>query len=249
MKGMIFAAGLGTRLRPFTLDNPKALVPLAGVPMLERVIRRMADAGITDIVVNVHHFASKIEDFLAANSNFGLDIKVSRETDLLLDTGGGLLAARPLFGANGPEEPVLLHNADIFTDFPLEDMMAAHENSGADVTLLCSRRDSSRTLYFREDRLAGWENRKSGELRPAGFTPAGADPSPFNGVHIVGPEVFPLLAEYDGGKGESFSIVPFYLENISRLDIRRFMLPQGSRWFDVGSSEKLAAAEATFPAL
>lgn len=247
MKAMIFAAGLGTRLRPFTLDQPKALVPLHGVPMLERVIRKIAGAGITDITVNVHHFAPLIEEFLIRNDNFGLNISVSRETERLLDTGGGLLAAGPLLEKSGGKEPILLHNADIFTDFPLEEMMEAHNRSGADVTLLCAKRVSSRTLYFQENRLTGWQNLKTGETRPEGFEASPLmDSTPFGGVHIVNPSVFPLLEEYSGRSGEPFSIIPFYLANLGRLYIRRFMLPDSYRWFDVGSSEKLAAAEATF---
>lgn len=256
MKGMIFAAGLGTRLKPFTLSKPKALVPLDGIPMLERVIRSMATAGISDIVVNVHHFAGKIVEFLRRNDNFGLNIAISDETDLLLDTGGGLLKARHLLD-DGSDEPILLHNADIFTDLPLSEMTSAHEKSGADVTLLCAHRSSSRTLWFRDGRLCGWENLKTGELKPVGFMPdATTDSSPFGGVHIVSPKVFSLLEEYNDGLLKSsatevegivpFSIVPFYLAEIERLDIRRFLLPEGCRWFDVGSSEKLAAAEATF---
>lgn len=281
MKGMIFAAGLGTRLKPFTLTAPKALVPLSGVPMLERVIRSMAPAGIRDIVVNVHHFAPKIVEFLRRNDNFGLNIAVSDESDLLLDTGGGLLKARPLLD-DGSGEPILLHNADIFTDLPLGAMIEAHETSGADVTLLCAHRDSSRTLYFRDNHLCGWQNLKTGELKPAGFRPdETADSSPFGGVHIVSPKIFPLLEKFnerlknEGLKDEvlknegmknkglnndglkevpeteafgivPFSIVPFYLAEIEQLDIQRFLLPDDARWFDVGSSEKLAAAEATF---
>lgn len=266
MKGMIFAAGLGTRLKPFTLTAPKALVPLNGVPMLERVIRSMAPAGIRDIVVNVHHFAPKIVEFLRRNDNFGLNIAVSDESDLLLDTGGGLLKARSLLD-DVSGEPILLHNADIFTDLPLGAMIEAHETSGADVTLLCAHRDSSRTLYFRDNHLCGWQNLKTGELKPAGFRPdETADSSPFGGVHIVSPKIFPLLEKFnerlkneglnnDGLKEVPeteafgivpFSIVPFYLAEIEQLDIQRFLLPDDARWFDVGSSEKLAAAEATF---
>ena len=247
MKAMIFAAGLGSRLKPFTLEHPKALVPVGGIPMLQRVIYNIADAGITEIVVNVHHFAPQIIDFLHANGNFGLDIKISDESASLLDTGGGLLKARRLLERGG--EPVLLHNADILCDMPLSGMIEAHLHDNADVTLLCSHRKSSRTLYFNpsDKRLLGWENLSTGERKPAGFTPApDSDAIPFGGVHIVNPTMFPLLEEYAGGKEAPFSIVPFYLANLSRLDIMRYLLPQGCRWFDVGSSDKLANAEKSF---
>lgn len=249
MKAMIFAAGLGTRLKPFTLEHPKALVPVCDKPMLQRVIENIADAGVTEIVVNVHHFAAQITDFLRDNRNFGLDIKISDETDCLLDTGGGLLKARGLLLASGSDEPILLHNVDILTDLPLGKMLANRMESGADVTLLCSRRHSSRALYFdtSDNRLAGWENRTTGELKPQGFVPTQVtDSSPFDGIHIVRPTIFPLLEEYAEGEVKPFSIVPFYLAMLRRLDIRRYLLPAGFRWFDVGSSEKLAAAEKTF---
>lgn len=247
MKAMIFAAGIGSRLKPFTLKHPKALVPVGGIPMLQRVIGSIADAGITEIVVNVHHFAPQIIDFLHTNDNFGLDIKISDESMSLLDTGGGLLKARRLLGHH--DGPVLLHNADILCDMPLTGIIEAHLHGNADVTLLCSHRKSSRTLYFNtsDNSLLGWENLSTGQRKPAGFIPApDADATPFGGVHIINPRVFPLLEEYAGGKEMPFSIVPFYLANLSRLDIKRHLLPQGCRWFDVGSSEKLANAEKSF---
>jgi len=246
MNAMIFAAGLGTRLKPFTLKHPKALVPVCGKPMLQRVIENMAEAKIKKIVVNVHHFAPQIVDFLLENDNFGLDIRISDESDCLLDTGGGLLKARDLLVDDAPDEPILLHNADILTDAPLDKMLAEHVRSGADITLLCSRRDSSRTLYFNtsDNCLEGWGNLSDGERKPSGFMPNEAsDPSPFGGVHIINQSVFPLLEEYSGGEIKPFSIVPFYLDSLDRLNICRYMLPDGCRWFDVGSAEKLAVAE------
>lgn len=252
MKAMIFAAGLGTRLKPYTLHHPKALVPVGGKPMLQRVIENIASAGIRDIVVNVHHFASQVEDFLAQNSCFGLNISISDERDLLLDTGGGLLKARELLSGNNPDEPILLHNADILTDMRLEEMAKEHLDTGADVTLLCSHRKSSRTLWFskEENCLEGWENMSTGERRPEGFSPdASAEATPFGGIHIVNPSVFPFLEKYSHGRIKPFPIIPFYLENIERMEIRRFMLPEDCRWFDVGSSDKLAIAEASIQSL
>lgn len=247
MKAMIFAAGLGSRLKPFTLEHPKALVPVGGIPMLQRVINNLAEAGITEIVVNVHHFAPQIIDFLKANDNFALDIRISDESAMLLDTGGGLLKARRLLESY--DEPILLHNADILCDMPLKGMIEAHKRDHADVTLLCSRRESSRTLYFSpsDNRLLGWENLSTGQRKPVGFTPApDVDATPFGGVHIVNPRIFPMLKEYAGGKEIPFSIVSFYLANLSKLDIKRYLLPEGCRWFDVGSADKLANAEKSF---
>jgi len=248
MKAMIFAAGLGTRLKPFTERHPKALVTVGGVPMLRRVLENIAGAGVTQVVVNVHHFATQITDYLQRNNNFGMNISISDETDCLLDTGGGLLKARDLLMKEDNDEPILLHNADILTDCPLSDMLSWHQNRKDDVTLLCSHRASSRTLYFSraDHRLTGWCNLTTGETRPAGFSPispADSAATPFGGVHIVNPGIFPLLAEYCGAELRPFSIIPFYLENIARLNIGRFLLPDGCRWHDVGSSEKLLAAE------
>ena len=142
MKAMIFAAGLGTRLRPFTLEHPKALVPVGGKPMLRRVIEKLRDSGITRMVINTHHFADQIADYLRDNDNFGCDIDISFEPELL-DTGGGLLKARPLLD-DGTDEPVLIHNADILTDFPIKEMKHCFLDNEADVTLLVDRRDTDR---------------------------------------------------------------------------------------------------------
>lgn len=128
MKAIIFAAGLGTRLKPFTLEHPKALVEVQGKPMLQRVIERLRVAGISEIVVNVHHFARQIIDFITVNDGFGCDISISNETDMLLDTGGGIAKAAPLLDG---DEPFIAYNADILSDFNIRDMIDAHRLSGA----------------------------------------------------------------------------------------------------------------------
>ena len=132
MKALVFAAGLGTRLRPLTDHQPKALVPVGGVPMLERVIGRLKAAGFDEITVNVHHFGQQIIDFLQAKQNFGLTIHVSDERNQLLDTGGGILKARPYLDGN---EPFLVHNADIMTDIDLGAIYRKHVESQAHATL------------------------------------------------------------------------------------------------------------------
>ena len=144
---MIFAAGLGTRLRPLTDNMPKALVPVAGKTMLERVILKLKDASFHDITINIHHFGSQIIDFLRANQNFGVDIHISDERGELLDTGGGIKKARPLLESN---EPFLIHNADILTDLDLNAFYHHHLESDADATLLTNHRKTSRYLLMNQ---------------------------------------------------------------------------------------------------
>lgn len=238
---MVFAAGLGTRLKPFTLQHPKALVPVAGVPMLRRVLEKIKEAGIEDVVVNVHHFAGQIIDYLKDNRNFGLNIHISDESGLLLDTGGGILHARKWLEG----DTFLVHNADILTDFSLREMIECHNASKADVTLLCAFRDTSRYLLFeRDNRMCGWENVKTGEIKPSGLKTEDLIPRAFGGVHILGPKVLDMLQKYASKEGkEVFSIVPFYVSSCADLDIRSFTPSGPCRWHDVGKPESLAEAE------
>lgn len=243
MKAMIFAAGIGTRLKPWTLHHPKALVEVGGKPMLGRVIDRLRDAGIHEIVVNVHHFAPQIVDYLNNLNDPTLTITIADESQLLLDTGGGLLAAAPLLGT---DSPILLHNADILTDFPLEEMMEAHARSGADATLLVDRRSSSRCLYFDGDgTMRGWGNLVTGATRPEGLDTSALTPLAFGGVHIVNPAtIFPLLREF--APGEVFSITDFYIAVCDRASLRAYTPSAPYRWHDVGRPESLEAARAAY---
>ena len=212
MKAFILAAGLGTRLRPWTLSHPKALVPVAGVPMLERVILNLKKQGFTHIVVNVHHFASQIVDFLNAR-DFGVEISVSDESGQLMDTGGGILFARDLLCRDS--EPFLIHNVDILSNADLQALMEAHRKfagRGGLSTLLVSDRDSSRRLVFdSEMSLRGWHNLSSGEYRPVGFV---ADHSfcelAFSGIHVMSPGMLALMSER--GLSGPFPIVDFLLD-------------------------------------
>lgn len=235
MKAMIFAAGEGTRLRPLTLTKPKALVEVAGKPMLARVLEAVRAAGIEDVVVNVHYLADQIIDYLKAN-NFGLKIQISDERHRLLDTGGGLLAARHLLESN---EPILLHNADICTDLDLTRL----ESRGL-ATLLVADRSSSRRLVFdRADmRLRGWINEISGETRGC---PEGARLA-FNGIHVVSPEIFLYLERYSRMIGSDvFSLTPFYVAAATDAPIYGCCL-DGYRWHDVGDIHKLDVANSSF---
>ena len=169
MNGMIFAAGLGTRLQPLTNDRPKALVEVAGKPLLEYVIRKMIAADVQRIVVNVHHYADQIEAFLCERHFFDWDIVISDEREKLLDTGGGLLKARELFC---PGESVLIHNVDIFSDIDIPALLRFHRQNKGDATLVTRTGGKGRGLRFnREGMLKGWENKATGEQKPVGGEP------------------------------------------------------------------------------
>ena len=237
---MIFAAGLGTRLRPLTDNMPKALVPVAGKPMLERVIIRLKEAGFNEITVNIHHFGEQIIDFLRANDNFGVEIHISDERDMLLDTGGGIKKARHWLDGN---EPFLVHNADILSNIDLTAFYRHHLESRAEATLLVSERKTSRYLLFDDSyQLHGWINKSTGEVKPEGFSYKEEDYKElaFGGMHVISPSLFRHM-EDEQWTGK-FSIIPFYLSACRSTNIQGYPL-QGFRWFDIGKPETLAKAE------
>ncbi|MBD5356603.1 MAG: nucleotidyltransferase family protein [Bacteroides sp.] len=237
MQAMILAAGLGTRLRPWTLSHPKALVPVGGVPMLERVITRLKEQDFKRIIVNVHHFADQVTDFLAAN-DFGVEIAVSDEREELLDTGGAILNASSLFSS----EPVLIHNVDILSNADLRQLMSKHIESGADSTLLVSHRESSRKLIFDEKyRLRGWHNVKEGIYRPDGFVRQYADKEyAFSGIHVVGSR---LIEEMKRSESErKFSIIDFLLSAKDKCNIGGYV-QNGLELIDIGKPETLKLAD------
>ncbi len=240
MKAMIFAAGLGTRLRPLTDHIPKALVPVAGVPMLQRVILRLKEAGFDDIVINIHHFGEQILDFLKANDNFGIRISISDERGELLDTGGGILKARPLLD-NGV--PFLIHNADILTHIDLASFYRHHVASGADATLLVNHRQTSRYLLAdANNRLCGWINKSTGETLPSGtnYTKEQYNELAFGCIHVLSPSVFSFMSK--GHWSGKFSIIPFYIDICRKANIQCYPIDTEG-WFDVGKPETLAQAE------
>lgn len=240
MKAMVFAAGLGTRLKPFTLNHPKALVPVGGVSMLQRVLLKIKGLGISDVVVNVHHFSQQIIDFLAENSNFGLNISISDESAQLLDTGGGILAAEPYLRG---DEPILVHNADILTDFDIPEMIEDFEKRRPLASLLVSERSTSRYFLFNQAmQMRGWVNVSTGETRPAGVDTVGCEKFAFGGVHIVSPQIFPLLRAYAAEHGAVFSITPFYIGACDKNPIIGHVPLSPFAWHDIGKPESLAAA-------
>lgn len=243
MKAMIFAAGLGTRLRPLTNDRPKALVEVGGIAMLERVINRLKSYGVDELVINIHHFGEKIIDFVNENNNFDITIHISDERDLLLDTGGGILKARKWLDG---EEPFIIHNADILTDFDLNEMMRQHINTQADATLLVADRNTSRYFCINElNLLKGWTNIATGEVRPTGYTTDATDRlRAFGGVHIVSPSIFNALSNYS--TEPKFSITPFYIDKCNELKIMGYTPTEKYQWHDIGKIESIKIAEQSF---
>lgn len=205
---MIFAAGLGTRLKPLTDTMPKALVPVSGQPLLWHVIMKLKSAGFTRIVVNVHHFAQQIVDYLQANGNFGVDIRISDETGQLLETGGGIKKALPLFDQ---ESPILIHNVDILSNLDLRELYEWAEASGTDALLVVSQRKTKRYLLFDDEYLLdGWTNIETGEVRSPyqGLDPTELRRLAFSGIHVLSPSVFPLFDDMP----QRFGIMDFYLK-------------------------------------
>lgn len=238
---MIFAAGIGSRLKPFTLTHPKALAPVGGIPVLQRVMENVIRGGATDVVVNVHHFADQVVDFLNRH-NFKATINVSDESDLLMDTGGGILKARPFLDGDAP---FVAHNADIVTNLDIADMYNRHVISGADITLLCSARNTSRYLFFdkQSGRLVGWVNEKTGQSKPKGFVPdlATMHKLAFGGVHVISPNVFDALDVY-APDNTPFSLTPFYVDNLSKLNIQFYTPQHNFVWCDIGTPQTLQRA-------
>lgn len=234
---MIFAAGLGTRLKPITDSIPKALVPINGKPLLQLVIEKLKSSGFDEIVVNVHHFPDQIIKFLKANNDFGIRIAVSDERDLLLDTGGGIRKAAWFFDDG---KPFLVHNVDILSNVNLGELYSLHLQTNSLATLVVSQRDTFRYLLFNDDlRLNGWINEKTGETKPVGLTKAELfQKLAFAGIQILSPAVFELMEQLDA----KFPIMDFYLNNAASQVITGFV-PQDFKMLDVGKLNVLDEAE------
>ena len=233
---MIFAAGLGTRLKPLTDHMPKALVPVAGKPMLEHVINKLIAAGVDGIVINVHHFAQQIIDFLKEKDNFGIQIWISDETGELLETGGGIKKASPYFN-----EPFLVHNADILSNLDLKAMYDFHVASGNDATLLVSPRKTARYLLFNEEnKLCGWVNKETLQTKPEGFVyqPETQKEYAFGGIHIISPSLFKYMEGWTG----KFSIIDFYLQTCQQAQLGGY-IKEDLQLIDIGKLDTLTKAE------
>lgn len=236
MKAMLFAAGLGTRLKPLTDYMPKAMVPIAGQPLLGIVIKKLKDSGVTDLVVNVHHLGQQIIDFLATK-DWGIQIHVSDERQDLLDTGGGLRHAACFWERE--KDPVLIHNVDILSDANLS---AFYEFSRREeVSLLVSNRKTSRYLLFDEHlRLVGWTNTDTGELRTPfpNLNVEECHQYAFSGIHSFSPSLFHYMSTFP----EKFPIMDFYLTMCDRIQIRAYFVPE-LHLLDIGKLDTLEKAE------
>ena len=269
MRAMIFAAGLGTRLKPLTNTLPKALVPLAGKTLLQWQIERLKAAGITDIVVNVHHFPDMIINYLRDNDNFGCRIAVSDERDMLLETGGGLRKAKELLTSSPnsliASSPILICNVDILSNIDLPTLLQAYNPEEMGVVVV-SPRDTQRYLLFDEtNRLCGWTNIATGEVRPTSLVsslnilpPTGeadlqakptyqlqrSDLSPlaFSGMQVLNPRIFDVMDKVVAEKGDKFSLIDLYL-SIAEKEILRAFIPENYRMMDVGKIAQLSEAE------
>jgi NDP-sugar pyrophosphorylase family protein len=236
LDALIFAAGLGTRLGAIGQSTPKALLEVGGRTMLERTVRRLAEAGADRIVVNVHHRSDLIERFLAEH-DLGVEVLLSHEPQRPLETGGGLLHARQWFRG---DRPILLHNVDVITDADLRAMVDAHRRSGALVTLAVNGRESTRALLFDEAGLFGREDRREGMRREESRSSRGKTHAyAFAGIHVCSHELLGRITE----RGV-FSIVTTYLRLAGEgSSILPWVLPPGL-WLEIGSLERLEAARA-----
>lgn len=235
MKALLFAAGLGTRLRPLTQNCPKALVEVNGQALLGHALHYLQRQGVCEVVVNIHHFGALVMDYLEQHTPKGLIVRISDERDQVLETGGGLLKAAPLLQG---KDPIVLYNVDVLTNLSLTQLLEYHQTHQALATLAVRRRSSSRYLLFdATNRLSGWRHQGTGEERLV--RPASAyHPFAFSGIHIIAPELLERIPQ----RGV-FSIIESYLSLAKSTPILAY--PHDSDyWFDVGSPAKLATAQA-----
>ena len=235
-KALIFAAGKGTRLKPFTDSHPKALALVNDVPLLERNIKYLQSFGVTEFVINVHHFGEQIVEFLEKNNHFGAKIDISDEKDELLETGGGLLFAQKYLEN---EENFLIMNADILTDLNIHELVKFHETHLPLATLAVSDRNSSRKLFFNSEMvLKGWMNKNSGETKMAEFNSDFKELA-FSGIHSINSSIFDKTKR----RGK-FSIMEEYLDLMFENNILGFQ--HEARLIDVGRPESVIEAEKYF---
>lgn len=235
---MIFAAGLGTRLKPITDSIPKALLPIGGKTLLQHQLEKLKAAGFDDIVINIHHFPEQIIDFCRTH-DFGLNIRFSDESGCLLETGGGLRKAANLLLPT--DEPVLVCNVDILSNIDIQSLVRAHKPDALATVVVSERATQRYFLFSEEGHLRGWTNISTGELRPASLSAeeaAGLRHLAFSGMQIVSPRIFDVMASWP----DKFSITNFYLDVLPTERIDAFV-PQNYRMMDIGKIDHLHEAE------
>jgi NDP-sugar pyrophosphorylase family protein len=235
MKAMILAAGLGTRLKPLTDSVPKAMVTIAGNPLLFYTIQKLLTIGVKEIIINVHHFQEKIIEYVRENKDFGISISFSKE-ETLLDTGGGLKNVSSFFDDG---RPFILHNVDVFSEIDLESMLAYHQHKKSLATLAVRKRKTSRYFLFnQEHHLVGWQSLDTGEKKIVRHLSQTPENLSFMGIHVISPEIFPFLPD-----NPVFSIIKAYLD-LAQLGQKIV----GYRndvdfWIDLGKKEHFKIAE------
>jgi NDP-sugar pyrophosphorylase family protein len=247
MKAMIFAAGLGTRLKPLTDNMPKALVPLAGKTLLQWQIERLKSAGITDIVVNVHHFPDMIIDYLKEHHNFGCNIQVSDERDMLLETGGGLRKAMRILGDKAKGDGILVCNVDILSNIDIPTLLQTYNSEEMGIVVVSERKTQRYLLFDEENRLCGWTNVATGEIKGDEAMRRKGDEAikrlAFSGMQVLNPRIFECMDAVVEQKGEKFSLIDLYL-NIADKEVLRAYVPEDYRMMDVGKIDQISEAEA-----
>ena len=234
MKAIIFAAGLGTRLKPLTNSCPKALIKLNSEPLLWYAIQKLISAGASELVVNIHHFGEQVIEYIS-QKQFPVPIHISDERNLLLDTGGGLLKAKNWLKGN---EPVIAYNVDIISSIDLTDVIKQHRKNKALATLVVRNRKTSRYLMFTDEmKLTGWHNASTGEKKISGEGFEQSLPWAFSGIQVLSPKIFDLINEQ--GK---FSVIELYLRLAKNHTICGYK-DMSEFWIDVGKAGQLELAE------
>jgi NDP-sugar pyrophosphorylase family protein len=235
MKAMILAAGLGTRLRPITENIPKALIPINDTPLLELVIIKLISSGFNDIIINVHHHARQIINFIEQKNHFGINITISDESEELLETGGGLKKASWFFD---DKKPFLVYNVDIISDIDLKKLYKFHTDSDALITLAVKNRKSVRYLLFDStNSLCGWKNLQTGETKIIRNVQSKIKALAFSGIHVINPEAFNYI-----NPENYFSLTDFYIKIAGNHKIQAFN-HVNTKWIDIGKIECLEMAK------